>query len=131
MKALSAFSLFIIISIFTVSLHGQNSVTEKKITASQVIASIIKNTGSALIPNTVDVIKEGDPETIVTGIVTCMFATMDVLKQSVAKNCNLIIVHEPLYYNHTDETKQFQNDQVFLEKRGFITDNKLVILKMA
>lgn len=127
MKALSVISLFIVISIFTVSLDGQNSVPDKKITASQVIASIIKNTGSTLIPNTVDVIKEGDPETIVTGIVTCMFATMDVLKQAVAKNCNLIIVHEPLYYNHTDETKQFHNDQVFLEKRGFITDNKLVI----
>ena len=78
---------------------------------------IIKNTGANEIPNTVDVIKEGDPQTQVTGIITCMFATMDVLKQAVAKNCNLIIVHEPLYYNHLDDTKQLQNDPVFLEKK--------------
>ena len=56
-----------------------------------------------------------------------MFATMDILKQAVAKNCNLIIVHEPLYYNHRDETTQFQNDPVFLEKQRFIKENKLVI----
>lgn len=56
-----------------------------------------------------------------------MFATMDVLKQAVAKNCNLIVVHEPLYYNHLDDTKALQNDEVFLEKQRFITDHKLVI----
>lgn len=84
-------------------------------------------TGSATIPNTVDVIKEGDPSTPVKGIATCMFATMDVLKQAVDKGCNLIVTHEPLYYNHLDETDQFKNDPVFLEKKKYINDHKLVI----
>jgi putative NIF3 family GTP cyclohydrolase 1 type 2 len=122
MKALSIFLSAMFVAIFS-GLNGQNSHT----TAEQLIAGIIKNTGSRIIPNTVDVIKEGDPKTVVTGIVTCMFATMDVLKQAVDKHCNLIVVHEPLYYNHLDETNMFQNDQVFLEKKKFITDNKLVI----
>ena len=108
-------------------LHGQNSQNANKITAEQMIATIIKNTGSPVIPNTVDVIKEGDQKTPVTGIITCMFGTMDVLKQAVDKNCNLIIVHEPLYYNNLDETKMLQNDPVFQEKKKFINDNKLVI----
>jgi len=112
------------ITIGSVVLHGQNV---NKLKAEQVIATIIKNTGSSTIPNTVDVIKEGDPKTPVEGIITCMFATMDVLKQAIAKNCNLIVVHEPLYYNHLDDTKALQNDQVFLEKQRFITDHKLVI----
>jgi putative NIF3 family GTP cyclohydrolase 1 type 2 len=114
-------------SICSISLQGQNSVAGKSGTAEQIIAAIIKNTGSSQVPGTVDVIKEGDPKTVVVGIVTTMFATMDVMKQAVAKNCNLIIVHEPLYYNHRDETAQFQNDPVFLEKKRFITENKLVI----
>jgi putative NIF3 family GTP cyclohydrolase 1 type 2 len=75
----------------------------------------------------VDVIKEGNADTQVTGIVTCMFATMDVLKKAAEKNCNLIIVHEPLYYNHLDKTEKFQNDSVYLSKRKFISDHKLVI----
>ena len=106
---------------------GKNKYSPANATAKEIIEKIIKNTGASTIPNTVDVIKEGDPETVVTGIVTTMFATMDVLKKAVAKNCNLIIVHEPLYYNHTDATAQFENDPVFQEKRDFIRKNKLVI----
>ncbi|MGD0584077.1 MAG: Nif3-like dinuclear metal center hexameric protein [Bacteroidales bacterium] len=96
-------------------------------TASSIIETVIKKTGSKPIPNTVDVIKAGDPQANVTGIVTCMFATMDVLKKAVEMNCNLIITHEPLFYNHLDETSQFINDQVFLDKKKYIDDHKLII----
>ncbi|HKK41590.1 MAG TPA: Nif3-like dinuclear metal center hexameric protein [Bacteroidales bacterium] len=96
-------------------------------TAGEIIALIIKKTGSKIIPNTVDVIKEGSPDTQVTGIVSCMFATMDVLQQAVEKKCNMIVVHEPLYYNHLDNTTQLQNDPVFQEKQKYIRDHKLVI----
>lgn len=114
------------VCLFPLFLMGQTSST-KAISAKQLIETIIKNTGSAPVPNTVDIIKEGNPETQVTGIVTCMFATMDVLKKAVEKNCNLIIVHEPLYYNHLDKTEKFQNDSVFLNKKKFINDHNLVI----
>jgi putative NIF3 family GTP cyclohydrolase 1 type 2 len=127
MKSLSVVLSIMFTGILFGSLHGQNSQIAGTETAEQVIAAIIKNTGSNIIPKTVDVIKEGDPKTEIKGIVTCMFATMDVLKQAVAKNCNLIIVHEPLYYNHLDETEKFHNDPVFLEKRKFISEHKLVI----
>ena len=86
----------LIIWTFPILLIGQNSATNTVISSGQLIQTIIKNTGSAIVVNTVDVIKEGNPETPVKGIVTCMFATMEVLKKAVEKNCNLIIVHEPL-----------------------------------
>jgi putative NIF3 family GTP cyclohydrolase 1 type 2 len=127
MKALAIFFTICIVTAGTGLNYGQVSQNTKTMTAQQVITMIIKNTGANIIPNTVDIIKEGDPQTIVTGIITCMFATMDVLKQTVAKNCNLVVVHEPIYYNHLDDTKLLQNDPVFLEKRKFITDHKLVI----
>jgi putative NIF3 family GTP cyclohydrolase 1 type 2 len=127
MKSLSIIFSIIFITITTCFLHGQNSENGNKLTAGQVIATIIKNTGSRVIPNTVDVIKEGDPKTQVTGIVTCMFATMDILKEAIARNCNLLVVHEPLYYNHLDDTRSLQSDPVYLEKHRFITDHKLVI----
>lgn len=127
MKALHVIFSFLILLILSGSVSGQNSQSVKWETAEQFIALIIKNTGSSAIRNTVDVIKEGDPQTAVNGIITCMFATMDVLKQAVSKNCNLIIVHEPLYYNHLDENKMFINDPVYLEKKRYINDHKLVI----
>jgi putative NIF3 family GTP cyclohydrolase 1 type 2 len=127
MKTLATIMIFAFFGLFSGSLYGQNSITSKNTTAAGIIETIIKNTGSRIYPKTVDVIKAGDPETRVTGIVTSMFGTMDVLKKAVALNCNLIIVHEPLFYNHLDETAQLSNDPVYLEKKKFIDDHKLVI----
>lgn len=95
--------------------------------AGEVINKIIKQTGCEIIPNTVDTIKEGDVSAEVTGIICCMFATMDVLETAVEKNCNLIIVHEPLYYNHEDKTDNLKDNSVYLEKHRFIKENNLVI----
>jgi len=124
MKAKTVLSICVVYLLFTVSTYGQ---TNQPVTASAVIEAIINQTGSEPVPNTVDVFKAGDPTTTVKGIVTTMFATMDVLKKAVEMNCNLIIAHEPVFYNHRDETTQFINDQVFLEKKKFIDDNKLVV----
>ncbi len=114
----------LLLAALTVTLSGQ---TPKAVTAQDVIDLIIKQVGIDPIPNTVDVIKAGDPSTPLTGIATTMFATMDVLKKAVALNCNLIICHEPVFYNHRDDTKAFMNDPVYLEKQKYIDDNKLVI----
>lgn len=123
MKSIS----LLILCILPILLMGQNNSKKTTVTAGQVIQSIITMTGAATIPNTVDVIKEGNPSTPVNGIATCMFATMDVLKQAVEKGCNLIVTHEPVYYNHLDEITNLQNDPVFLEKKKYINDHHLVI----
>jgi len=117
----------LIISAFPIFLFGQNTSKKTVTTSGQMIETIVRHTNAALVPNTVDVIKEGNPETPVKGIVTSMFATMDVLRKAVKKDCNLIIVHEPLYYNHLDNTSQFQNDSVYQGKKKFIDDHKLVV----
>jgi putative NIF3 family GTP cyclohydrolase 1 type 2 len=124
MKTIISFSTGVVILCFAGSLSGQ---TTQPMTASAVIETIIKHTASEPVPNSVDVFKTGDPQTPVKGIITTMFATMDVLRKAVEMNCNLIIAHEPVFYNHRDETTQFQNDPVFLEKKKFIDDNKLVV----
>ena len=124
MKTVRSIIISLIGIFWALSTIGQD-VSDKS--AEKIIGAIIKQTGSSPIPKTVDVIKAGDPQSRVTGIVTTMFATMHVLKKAVAMNCNLIIAHEPLFYNHLDETKQFANDPVYLEKKRFIDDNKLVI----
>jgi putative NIF3 family GTP cyclohydrolase 1 type 2 len=127
MKTLPAFFVLITVFILPFTLNAQAPKDIKNNSALGIIENIISRTGAGKIPQTVDVIKEGNPATVVKGIATTMFATMDVLKEAVAKNCNLIIVHEPLYYNHTDQTNQFANDPVFLEKGKYINDHNLVI----
>ncbi len=78
---------------------------------------------------TVDKFKAGNPDTPLKGIATCMFADMNVLREAVAKDCNFIITHEPVFYNHLDETEAFANDPVFQEKMKYIKDNNLVIFR--
>ena len=119
--------VFLLGCILSTSLSGQKIPLKPNQTVNEITNEIIKNTGAAIIPNTVDMIKEGNPETTVSGIITCMFATMDVLKQAVDKGCNLIVTHEPVYYNHLDETEYLKNDPVFLEKKKYINDHQLVI----
>jgi putative NIF3 family GTP cyclohydrolase 1 type 2 len=127
MRIISFILSAMLITFSSGTMAGQTPVSGTNVPASKIIETIIRNTGSPTIPNTVDVIKEGSPETQVKGIVTTMFATMEVLKKAVNMNCNLIIVHEPLYYNHLDDTRQLQKDPVFLEKQRYIRDHKLVI----
>jgi putative NIF3 family GTP cyclohydrolase 1 type 2 len=102
---------------------------QKPLTAAEIIARIKKETGVPWTGQTVDVFKTGNPETPVTGIVTTMFATMDILRQAVAKGFNLIITHEPTFYNHLDDTAALAgtHNPVYAEKRKYIEDHKLVI----
>jgi putative NIF3 family GTP cyclohydrolase 1 type 2 len=100
---------------------------QKTITAHQVIETIKKNLTCDWMTETVDTFKSGNPEDAVTGIAVCMFADMEILRQAVANNCNLIITHEPVFYNHADQTTQLQNNPVWQEKMKFINDNKLII----
>lgn len=52
---------------------------------------------------TVDCLKTGDPECEVTKIATCLTATPDVLRAAGEWGAELLITHEPTFYNHVDE----------------------------
>jgi putative NIF3 family GTP cyclohydrolase 1 type 2 len=99
------------------------------ITAAQVIERIQKNVGVPWHTETVDTFKAGDPNTRVTGIVTTFAATLDVLQRAAASGKNLIITHEPTFYNHPDQTAEFENDPVYKAKRQFIEQHGLVVFR--
>lgn len=104
--------------------------TTKEINASEVIERIKKNVGVEWRAETVDTFKAGDPNTKVTGIAVTMMATLDVLQRAAAKNENLIITHEPTFYDHLDTSNQLpqgENDAVLAEKRAFIESHHLVV----
>jgi putative NIF3 family GTP cyclohydrolase 1 type 2 len=98
-------------------------------TPEEVVNLIKKNVTCDWATQTVDNFKTGDPNTRLKGIAVCMFADMQTLKTAVEKSCNFIITHEPVFYNHLDETASFANDPVYQEKAKFIKDNNLVIFR--
>jgi putative NIF3 family GTP cyclohydrolase 1 type 2 len=119
---IAAFVLFAICA----PLRAQNP----RLTAREVVARIQKQVGVEWSQQTVDTFKAGDPDTTVTGIAVTMMATLDVLQRAAAAGDNLIITHEPTFYNHLDkpdDLEQKENDPVLAEKRAFIEKHHLVV----
>lgn len=68
--------------------------------------------------NTVDTIKTGDAYKEVKKIGVCFIATPDVIKQANEWGADLLITHEPTFYNHHD-----------ILEDNFLTTKKLELLK--
>jgi len=101
---------------------------EKRPTAQEVIAEIQSHVGVPWKTETVDTFKAGNPETRVTGITVTMMATLEVLQRAAAKGENLVITHEPTFYNHLDRPDGMEeSDAVWKEKREFIEKNGMAI----
>jgi putative NIF3 family GTP cyclohydrolase 1 type 2 len=101
---------------------------EERPRAQEVIAAIQEHVGVPWRKETVDTVKAGNPETRVTGIAVTMMATLDVLQRAAAKGDNLVITHEPTFYNHLDRPEGMEeSDAVWKEKREFIEKNGMVV----
>ncbi|MBO0724243.1 MAG: Nif3-like dinuclear metal center hexameric protein [Blastocatellia bacterium] len=114
-------------SVILLNLHA--STQENHLTAQQVIDRIKKNVGVPWREQTVDTFKAGNPDARVTGVATTMMATFDVLQRAAAAGKNLIITHEPTFYDHLDKTDDLEkeNDAVLAAKQAFIKEHNLVI----
>jgi putative NIF3 family GTP cyclohydrolase 1 type 2 len=114
--------LFVLLAAPHVSAQGQQP------TAREVIAAIQQHVGVPWQKETVDTFKAGNPDTRVTGIAVTMMATLDVLQRASAQGLNLVITHEPTFYNHLDTPEEMdQGDPVWAEKRTFIEKHGMVI----
>ena len=99
------------------------------LTAGEVVSRIKNQVTCEWRKETVDTYKSGDDKIPVTGIATTFLATLDVLKRAQAEGLNMVITHEPTYYNHLDNTTFFEDDAVFKAKRAFIEANNMVIFR--
>lgn len=75
---------------------------------------------------TCDTWKAGDPERPVTKLGTAMFATPDVIRAASEWGAQLLIVHEPLYYNHWDDHSA---EAIETEKRRRIEESGIGIVR--
>jgi len=78
----------------------------------------------------VDTFKAGNPDSPVSGVAVTMMATLDVLQRAAAGGDNLIITHEPTFFDHLDISDQLpekDDDPVLMAKRKFIAEHGLVV----
>lgn len=97
------------------------------VTVGNIMDLFMKQVPAAPLPNTVDTLKAGTRDTIVSGVVTTMFATIDVINKAIAAKANFIIAHEPVFYNHTDETDWLKADEVFQYKKDLLDKHNIAV----
>lgn len=61
---------------------------------------------------TVDTCKAGDPKKQVKRVGTCFIATPNVIARAAAWGADLLITHEPTYYDHWDEQEGREQERV-------------------
>ena len=91
--------------------------SQNELTVQQLIDLILKEIPGT-VPNTVDTIKTGNPNQKITGVVTSMFPTIEVIRKTIEQKANFLIVHEPSFYNHNDETGWLEKDEVYQYKKA-------------
>jgi putative NIF3 family GTP cyclohydrolase 1 type 2 len=96
-------------------------------TIKEAIELIVSAVPGAPLEKTVDTVKMGDVSQILTGIATTFLATYDVIRRSIELGANLVITHEPTFYNHQDEVGWLETDPVYEAKRKLIRDHKIVV----
>jgi len=107
--------------------YGQADMVSYAYTVQEIIDLILKEVPGAPFAQTVDTIKSGSPDQQVTGIVTCMFATVNIIKQTAKLGANFIIAHEPSFYNHTDDKNWVADNKVLKEKEELLRRNGIAI----
>lgn len=99
----------------------------KPMTIQDVIDLIIAAVPGAPQEGSVDTVKSGDPSQPVTGIVTTFLATFQVIEAAIARGANLIVTHEPTFYNHLDEVDWLEGDPVYEAKRRLLEEHNIVV----
>jgi putative NIF3 family GTP cyclohydrolase 1 type 2 len=96
-------------------------------TVQDIITIILKEIPGAPFAQTVDTIKSGSANQQVTGIVTTMFSTIQVIEEAAKLNANFIIAHEPTFYNHTDDVNWVANNSIVKKKEDLLRQHNIAI----
>lgn len=79
---------------------------------------------------TVDTVKTGDPAQPITGIITTFLATTAVIERAVELGANLVIAHEPVFFNHFDDVSWLSDDPIYQAKRRLIDEHGIVVWRL-
>ena len=111
-------------------MSGKTKIQEN-ITVQDVIDKILLDMcGGHKFEQTCDIITVGSSESVVTGIITTFMATFDVIQEAVRLGANLIITHEPTWFNGLDKTEWCENDSIYLAKRKYLEEHGITVWRL-
>ena len=92
--------------------------------AFEVIDHLISKAEKGKFDRTCDTVKHGDETREVGKVAVSMMGTLGVFKAAKEWGAELLVVHEPLYYNHMDD---HTDEAVEVAKRKFIEETGIVV----
>ncbi|QMU28360.1 Nif3-like dinuclear metal center hexameric protein [Adhaeribacter radiodurans] len=110
-----------------VSLAEKGNPTQTASSVKQIIDIILKEMPNAPLATTVDQLRSGSMDQEVTGIVTTMFPTLEVIQKTIKAGANFIIAHETPFYNNQDEVDWLQQDDAYKYKVDLLNKHKIAI----
>jgi len=113
--------------LMTLPTLGLGKSLSQALTVKQVIDIILKEIPNAPFATTVDQLRSGSMDQEVTGIVTTMFPTIDVIERTAKAGANFIIAHETPFYNNQDETDWLKDDDAYRYKVELLNKYKIAI----
>jgi putative NIF3 family GTP cyclohydrolase 1 type 2 len=119
--------LLLCLVIFTGLCRGQAA--SGSMSAGEVVDLVKENLSCSWADETVDTYKAGGPDSEVNGVACTFMATVDVLQKAADAGYNMVITHEPIYYNHLDETDLVKDDPVYTAKKEIIEENNMVVFR--
>ncbi len=100
-------------------------------TAGEVVDRIKKNLGGPWRDATYrDTFKFGGPETVVTGIATSAFVTIEVIRKASAAGLNMIIPHEDTFWNDRDDVAVVGGDPLYPTKVTLMRTHNIVVFRI-
>ena len=69
----------------------------------------------------------GDPGQECTGIVSTIYASVEVIEKAHELGCNLIVAHEALFWNHGDHTDWLKDNTAFQKKTKLLDEYKICV----
>lgn len=82
-------------------------------THQQVIDRLLETYAPLPFENSCDGFKAGDPKACCNGIATTCVLTPNVLREAIDRGLNLIVVHEPSFFTHDDDTDWLAGNPVY------------------
>ena len=84
--------------------------------------------GIAVGERTCDTIKCGSPDKSVAKLAVTMVPTLDVLRKAAAEGVDMLIVHEPLFYDHMDMDVDAA-DPVIAAKQAVLAESGMTVFR--
>ena len=93
----------------------------------EVVEAIIENSGVPLLEETCDTLKAGSMENEVHGIAVTFMATIEVIQKAAEAGADLIITHEPTFYEHMDHPEWLEGSALYQKKMELINRHGISI----